>query len=213
MVGAGPGVGAAVAKRFGKEGFRVALLARRASALEGYLQELKEAGVAETYGFTADAGDPASLIAAFDRIKTQLGDPSVVVYNAAYLRQGVPSTLKVEDLLEDFEVNVAGALVVAQQVIPAMQANKKGTILFTGGGLAFNPAPPYASLAIGKAAIRSLAYSLGGELEPDNIQVATVTISGYVKPGTHFDPDLIAETYWQLHSQAPGERQREIIYK
>jgi short-subunit dehydrogenase len=94
-----------------------------------------------------------------------------------------------------------------------MREQKKGTILFTGGGLALNPYPAYASLAIGKAAIRSLAFSLGGELEADNIQVATVTIFGMVKPDTHFDPDLIAEAYWTLHTQPAGERQREIQYK
>jgi len=94
-----------------------------------------------------------------------------------------------------------------------MRASGKGTILFTGGGLALHPNPQVASLSVGKAAIRNLAYSLGAELELEGIQVATVTIAGYVKPGTHFDPDLIAETYWQLHTQKTGERQREIVYK
>jgi hypothetical protein len=43
--------------------------------------------------------------------------------------------------------------------------------------------------------------------------VATVTIAGFVKPGTHFDPALIAKKYWELHSQEPGQWDREFVYK
>jgi len=212
VVGAGPGVGLAVAKRFGREGFKVALVARKQETLDGCVAEMKQAGT-ETLGFAADASDFASLKNAFAQIKAQLGDPTVLVYNAAVLKSGVPSELASEDLINNFVVNVAGALISAQQVIPAMKAKKQGTILFTGGGLALYPSPQYASLAIGKAGIRNLAYSLGAELEPDNIQVATVTIAGMVQPGTHFDPDLIAETYWQLHQQPANQKQREVVYK
>ncbi|NJL35119.1 MAG: short-chain dehydrogenase, partial [Chloroflexaceae bacterium] len=90
---------------------------------------------------------------------------------------------------------------------------QRGTILFTGGGLALDPYAQYASLAIGKAGLRSLTYTLGAELEPQGIHVATVTIAGTVQPGTFFAPDLIAEQYWNLHTQAPGTWQREIVYR
>lgn len=212
VVGVGPGIGLAVAKRFGQEGYRLALIARNVAKLEDFAGELKQAGI-ESQSFEADAGDFASLKSAFDRIKSEMGDPAVLVYNAAAFQRGQPSELDPDDLMSSFAINVAGAMVAAQQVIPAMRAKKQGTILFTGGGLALNPSPQSAALAIGKAGIRNLAYGLGAELEPEGIQVATVTIAGYVRPGTHFDPDKIAETYWQLHSQPAGERQREIIYK
>jgi NAD(P)-dependent dehydrogenase (short-subunit alcohol dehydrogenase family) len=110
-------------------------------------------------------------------------------------------------------VNVIGALISAKQVLPHMREQQRGSILFTGGGLALGPAPQYASLAMGKAALRNLAYSLGGELEDENILVGTVTIAGYIKPGTHFAPERIADAFWALHAQEPGQREHEIIYK
>ncbi|HEX2915196.1 MAG TPA: SDR family NAD(P)-dependent oxidoreductase [Chloroflexia bacterium] len=210
VVGAGPGIGLAVARRFAREGFKVALVARRKEALESYCEEIKQAG-GEAYAFSADAGDEQSLKAAFDQIKAQLGQPTALIYNTYSSVPGSPSQLDPESMLNDFKVNVLGALLSAQAVIPGMREQKKGTILFTGGGLALNPHPQYASLAAGKAAMRNLAYSLGAELEPEGIQAATVTVAGFVKPGTHFDPDLIAESFWQLHSQPSG--QREIVYK
>ncbi len=212
IVGAGPGMGLGTARKFGKQGYKVALIARRQDALDSYGEELGQVGI-EAKGFAANIGDFTSLKAAFDQIKAEWGDPQVLIYNAAFMKAGNPSELSIEDLQEAFHICVSGALFSAQQVIPAMKANKKGTILFTGGGLALNPYPFYTSLAIGKAGIRSLAFSLGAELEAENIQVATVTISGIVQPGTHFDPDLIAESYWLLHSQQSGQRQREIVYK
>jgi short-subunit dehydrogenase len=119
--------------------------------------------------------------------------------------------LDAEKLMQDFRVNVAGALVAAQQVIPHMKAQRQGTILFTGGGLALQPHPKYASIAVGKAGIRNLSFSLAAELESAGIHVATVTIAGIVRPGTALDPDRIAEEYWRLHVQSPGKFQREAV--
>ena len=212
IVGAGPGVSTGLARRFGREGFQVALIARNAAKLDGYVAEMKQADL-EARSYEADAGDPTSLTAAFDRIKADLGDPSVLAYNAAAFVGGVPSSLSVADLQSSFAVNVAGALVAAQQVIPAMRSAQAGTILFTGGGLALYPWSGASALAIGKAGIRSLAYTLGEELEPAGIHVATVTIAGTVQPDTHFDPDRIADTYWHLHTQPAGQWEREIVYK
>lgn len=211
VVGAGPGLSQAVARRFAREGFRVALLARRPEALEGYVGELRTAG-ADAHGFAADAGDPAALQAAFARAAAQLGAPEVLVYNAAALVPGVPSALDPAALLDQLKVNVVGALVSAQQVIPAMRARGRGTILLTGGSLALSPQPQYAALALGKAAMRNLCFSLAFELEPEHIHVATVTVGGFIQPGTRFDPDDIAEEYWRLHAQPEGEWEREVVY-
>lgn len=211
VVGAGSGIGLAVAKRFGREGFRLALLARRAETLAEYVTDLGEQGI-DAEGFPADAADFESLTTALAEVTAQMGVPEVLVYNPAVIRQQKPSALQADTLLADLRVNVAGALVCAQQVIPAMTAKGRGTILFTGGGLALNPHPQYASLAVGKAALRNLTYSLGAELEAAGIHVATVTIAGFVQPGTFFDPDLIAEKYWALHAQEAGRWEREVVY-
>jgi len=212
VVGVGPGIGLAVARRFGREGFRVAMLARSEEGLERCRGELAGAGV-EARPFVADAGSPASLASAFASVRQALGEPSVLVYNAAVLRQGLPSALDPTEVVRELEVNVVGALVSAQQVIPAMRAARRGTLLFTGGGLALEPYPQFASLSLGKAGIRSLTISMAKELELDGIHVATVTVCGFVKPGTHFDPDAIAEEYWKLHAQPAGSWERETTFR
>jgi len=212
IVGFGTGVSTGVARAFGKEGYTLALLARNRAKLIENAQALEQEGnVVQT--FAADAGDEASLSQAFAQIRAQLGDPEVLIYNAAAFNPGKPSAIAFEQLIADFKVNVAGAIVAAQQVIPAMKAKGQGTILFTGGGLALNPWADVSSLAIGKAGIRSLAFSLAQELAAAGIHVATVTICGIVKPGTHFDPDKIAQSYLVLHKQLPNAFETEIVYQ
>ena len=212
VVGVGPGVGLAVARRFGREGYRLALMARRAKALDGFVEELATDGCDAT-GFVADVSIPESVEAAFNAVREQVGEPEVFVYNPSVLRPSSPSTLDPTHLLEDFQVNTIGALVCVQQVIPAMKEAGRGTILFTGGGLALNPVPNYISLSIGKAGMRNLAIGLHRELAEEGIHVATVTISGFVQPGTYFDPNLIAEKYWELHTQSKAEWGVEINYR
>ena len=212
IMGFGTGVSLGVARAFGKEGYTLALLARNPAKLDTNCQELLQAGYT-VQPFAADAGSHESLLAAFAQIRTQLGDPEVLVYNAAALVPGKPSALSFEQLVADFQVNVAGALVAAQEVLPAMRSRGNGTLLFTGGGLALEPYADLSSLAIGKAGIRSLAFSLAQELANTGIRVGTVTICGIVKPGTHFDPDTIAQSYLALHKQTPGTPAVEIVYK
>lgn len=202
IVGSGPGIGSSVARRFVDEGFSVAALSRKGDATGDSI-----------HGFAADASDTASLEQAFKQITEKLSPPEVLVYNVAAIHQGVPSRLSANDLVEDFKANVAGALEAAKLVIPNMKKQGRGTILFTGGGLALHPSAAYSSLAIGKAGIRSLAFSLAEELEPFNIHVATVTVMGFVKPGTAFDPDKIAEHYWRLHRQEKESWETEHVFK
>lgn len=212
IVGVGPGLGIALARRFSRQGYRLALIARRANALEKYTTALRNEG-ATVQSFIADAANSASLKQTFTQVREEVGNPEVLIYNAAMIRKRYPSALETDELMHDFQVNVAAALESARQVIPYMRTQQHGTILFTGGGLALNPLPQLSSLAASKAALRNLCYSLGAELEKDNIHVATVTIDGFIKAGTHFDPDRIAEVYWNLHTQPRAEWEREIVYE
>jgi NAD(P)-dependent dehydrogenase (short-subunit alcohol dehydrogenase family) len=211
VVGVGPGVGLAIARRFAAGGFDLALVARRAEAVKALSAEV--AGGSKARAFPADASDVASLKRALATIATEMGPPEVLVYNAAGVTPGAPSAVDGEQVVRDFRVSVIGALVAAQVVIPAMRAARRGTILFTGGGFAFEPLPAVASLGIGKAGIRNLAFSLAKELESEGIHVATVTIGGVVKAGTAFDPAAIAEEFWKLHVQPAGQFQRETVFR
>jgi len=215
VVGAGPGVAYAVAKRFAVEGFAVVLLARRAESLEQMRAQLAaDVPGAPVAIYTADAGDAIGLADALTKISRTQEAPSVLVYNAAALHEGKPSEMDADTLGADLRVNVVGALAAAKAVLPGMRERGAGTILFTGGGLALYPSAGYASLSIGKAGLRALALTLHEELKPEGIHVATVTIAGGVETGTHFDPELIAGEYWRLHAQSPPDSwEAEVVYR
>jgi short-subunit dehydrogenase len=212
IVGMGPGVSAAVARRFGREGFAIAAIARREDALNEQVASLAAAGV-KAQGYTADASDPASLAAAIGQATKDHGAPGVLVYNAAGVRYQALDALTADELIADLKVSISGALAAAQAVLPSMKSAGSGTLLFTGGGFAFEPMPAMASLGVGKAGLRNLAFSLFAELKESGIHAATVTIAGLVKPGTPFDADEIAESYWALHAQPAGSFERELIFK
>lgn len=212
IVGMGPGVSLAIGTRFGREGFSIAMLARRAGALAAHQAALAVAGIAAK-AFVADAADATALTGALDRVAAEMGPIDVLVYNAAAARHKPLAELSAEELIADFRVNVAGALAAAQKVIPAMRARNAGTVLFTGGGFALAPMPALAALGVGKAGIRSLAQSLHAEHKDAGVHVGTVTICGMVKPGTPFDPDRIAEAFWTMHAQKPGAFEAEIQFR
>lgn len=210
IVGMGPGISNAVAEKFAKEGFAIAMIARNEKRLADYKSKFDKRGV-ETYQIAADAGDENSLVSAFQKIHSDFGNTNVLHYNVFSFREGKPMDLKYNDVINDFKVNVAGALLSAQQVLPTMLVKKEGTLLFTGGGLAIEPYPIYTSLAIGKAGIRNLSHSLYADLKPKGIHAASVIVTGFVKPDTKYAPDLIAEEFWKLYLQKQVEFQREII--
>ncbi|MDP3134988.1 MAG: SDR family NAD(P)-dependent oxidoreductase [Burkholderiaceae bacterium] len=209
VVGAGPGIGLETARRFGREGFTVALLARDGARCETLAAQLRSQGL-QAHAFGADAGDPQALIAALATVRRELGAANVLVYNA-WARHPVNVREVSPDLfLGDFRVNVLGALVAAQQVIPDMEAARAGTILFTGGGFALNPSPDLVALSVGKAALRSLTQALAKQMTPVGVHAATVTICGLVKPDTPFSAQAVADAFWQLHRQPVGAFEDEI---
>jgi short-subunit dehydrogenase len=210
IVGMGEGNGMAIARRFAKEGFAIVMIARNEAKLKGYQTTLQQDGVTSDYCL-ADAGDEAALETAFSGIQNQLGTPQVVIYNAAVPRMENVLQTQSETLVSDFRANVAGAIACVQAVLPAMQAQQRGTILFTGGGFSMYPHPDFVSLSIGKAGIRILANTLHAALKDSPIKVGTITICGTVNgDDPKYSSDRIAEEYWKLHT-AENEAY-EIIY-
>ena len=197
LVGAGPGLGLAVAHRFAAGGYRVTLVARSTDRLGELARSLDDTG-AEINTVEADASSPEDLRARMTELYSDEGAPGVVIYNAVL---GAPDQLlssTVTHLQEAYAVDVIGAIVVAQEAAPAMKAAGFGTMIVTGGGFADHPIPALATVSLGKAALRSAATMLGADLGPDGIRVATLTIAGQIVAGTAFDPARIAERYWQI---------------
>ena len=203
LVGAGPGLGLAVARRFADGGYRVTLVARSTDGLSNLAAGLAETG-AQIDTIAADASDPEALRARMTELYNQQGAPGLIIYNAV---MGAPDKLlssSVEHLQTAYAVDVIGAIVVAQVAAPAMRAAGSGTIIVTGGGFADHPIPALATISLGKAALRSAATMLGADLEPDGIRVATLTIMGQIVAGTAFDPENIAKRYWEVvHTDGP----------
>ena len=209
IVGAGRGIGESVALRFAREGLPVALIARTDRTVRAVGEAVAQAG-GKAFRFTADCADERGLRAALDGAIAAVGVPDVVVYNAAVIRSDALGDLSLPEYLQTWAVNVGGALVTAAHVLPAMVARGSGTYLITGGMP--EPKPEYVSLSLGKAGVRDLVALLEDAYRPAGIHVASVTIGGAVAPGTAHDPDHIAEHYWRLHVQAPGEWDREVVH-
>lgn len=213
IVGAGPGIGLACAQLFAGEGFDLALAARQPQKLEVAAGELAKASGRMVRCYAADAGEAGSLARMVGEVRAAQADPAIVIFNAAAAQMGRPTTIPPERLIEEFRANVVGALVLAQLFAPAMTAAGRGTLLFTGGGFAYEPSTDYASMSLAKAALRNLTYTLAQELGGSGVHVATVTVHGFVQAGTHFDPSLIAQSYLKLHRQPKGHFDIELIYK
>lgn len=210
VLAAGPGLGLSVARRFAREGSDIALVARSTERLAPLVDELEALGV-RVHAASADVADEGSLRAGLQDVRRVLGDPSVLVYNGSEYVEGRPTTVGYDAFVHGLLVGVAGALVAVQELAPAMRAAGRGTVLLTGSEAAIKPSVSAAGLGVAKAALRNLAYSTAAELGPDGVHVTTVTIRGILKPGTAFDPDLVAEHYWRLHGQGRAEWEPEFV--
>lgn len=210
LVGAGPGLGLAVARRFAVGGYRVTLLARSTDRLDDLVHSLDETG-AEIDTIEADASDSDDLRARVTELYGRDGAPGVVIYNAVMGAPDHVMTSTAAHLQTAYAVDVIGAIVVAQVAAPAMKAAGFGTIVVTGGGFADHPIPALGTVSLGKAALRSAATMLGADLGPDGIRVATLTIAGQIVAGTAFDPERIAERYWEV-VQTDGPWQAEFRF-
>lgn len=214
IVGVGPGLGAAVARRFAREGYAVALIARREESLSGAREEIESEG-GTALAVTADATDAGSVSSAFEKVRSELGDPEVFVYNAGAFQMGGILEITPEQFDDCLRANCSGALYAAQQVLPAMVEAGHGTAILTGATAALRGSARFSALATGKFALRALAQSMAREFGPQGIHVAHTIIDGQIETprlresspdreeSTTLSPDAIAETYWQLHVQDP----------
>ncbi|HXR62421.1 MAG TPA: SDR family NAD(P)-dependent oxidoreductase [Rudaea sp.] len=208
VAGVGPGNGAALARRFAEAGHAVAMLARNRATLDALEQEIGGAR-----GYACDVGSPASVLQAFGAIRADLGEVDVLVYNAGSGVFADVSSITPEQFEATWRVNAYGALLCAQQVIPAMKSAARGAIVFIGATASRRGGPRTAAFAPAKAAQRSLAESMARSLWPAGIHVSVIIVDGVVdlertrkampdKPDSFFvKPSAVAETAYQLTCQ------------
>jgi NAD(P)-dependent dehydrogenase (short-subunit alcohol dehydrogenase family) len=208
VVGVGPGNGAAIARRFATSGHAVALLARSTAFSEGLARSLDGGKF-----YACDVANEGDIVTAFARIREDLGDPEVVVYNAGSGVWGDVETITPAAFETAWRINALGVLLAARQVIPAMKRRGRGAIILIGATASRRGMPRAAAFAPAKAAQRSLAESMARHLWPAGIHVALVIVDGVVdlertrqampdKPDTFFvQPEDVAATVLWLYRQ------------
>jgi short-subunit dehydrogenase len=209
IVGAGPGLGAALARRFGREGFAVTLVGRRLEPLTRLAESVRALGV-PTETVAADAADPIGFRMVLDDLAARFA-PGVVVYNAALVARDGILTSEISHLAAAYAVDTLGAVSCVQVFSPAMRRAGKGTILATGGYPGITAQTSLASLSLGKAGLRAAMKLAHEELKADGVHAASVTIGGDIQPGTQLDSDHIADTYWALHTQTQDHWSDETV--
>lgn len=211
VIGAGPGLGASVARRFAREGYRLTLVARSDAKIAELTDELRGVGTVVTV-VASDAGDADRLRAAVAPLFAGPGAPGVVIYSAALAASDELLGVTPEQLAAAYAVNVIGAVVTAQLAVPAMRAAGGGTLLFTGGGFADALPESLATLSLGKLALRGVATMLARQLRDDGIHAGSLTILGQIAAGTPFDPDRIADAYWAIRNEDPDAWREEYRF-
>jgi NAD(P)-dependent dehydrogenase (short-subunit alcohol dehydrogenase family) len=208
IAGAGPGNGAALARRFAKAGYSIALLARKRSTVAALEKALPAAK-----GFECDVGEAEAVKRTFSRIRKEMGEIDVLIFNAGSGVFGDIGSITPEQFEQAWRVNAFGALLCSQQVIPAMETRSQGSIIFIGATASRRGGIRSAAFAPAKAAQRSLAESMARKLWPLGIHVAIIIIDGVLDlPGTRavmpdkpteafVDPAGVAEIALQLCEQ------------
>ena len=220
VTGVGPGLGASLARRFARA-YSVALLARKTDYLKELARDIRQSG-ATVLDVSCDVTDRVQLVEAFRAIRTGLGDPEVLLYNAGTATLGTITDVTPDQYEADWRINAFGAFVAAKEVAPGMSAQRRGTILFTGATAGIKAGPRSVSFGPAKFAMRGLAQSLARDLGPKGIHVAWINVDGSIDiPGARslkpslqdsdfLKPDAIAETYWHLAHQDPSAWTMEL---
>ena len=204
IVGAGRGLGAAVARRFAKEGFAIALISRTQAKVDALAADLESEGVT-AQGFTADVRDPASLRATLEQVTETMGPIEVLQYSPLPQKDFMRPVLETrpEDLVGPIEFSVYGPVAAVQQVLPGMRfLPDGGSILFINGGSAVKPGRTVTGTTIAFHGQRAYIDLLHEELKPEGIHVGQLIIGGAIQPDSDDkSPEALAEMVWQLHSE------------
>ena len=210
VAGVGPGLGLAVAKRFAAAGARVAMLARRPEALQGFAAADPE----RLKPYACDLTDPAAVTATFAAVAADLGVPDCVVFNAGAFVRAPIAEIAPADFERCWRVGAFSGFLVGQAAAKAMLPRGRGTILFTGATASLRGGANFANLASPKFALRALVQSLAREVMPQGIHVAHIIIDGGIGEDDDRDarlrPDAIAETYYALHTQHRSAWSQEV---
>ena len=199
IIGVGPGLGAALGRRFAKAGFAVALASRTKEKVDRIAGEIGSAR-----GYAVDATDEAAVVGLFDQVEADLGAIEVAVFNASGRVRKSFLDIGAEEFEQAWRQACFGGFLFGREAARQMLPRGRGTILFTGATASVKGFALSAGFAVGKFGLRGMAQSMARELHPEGIHVAHIVIDGGIGKDANdarLDPDAIAETYYQLHAQ------------
>jgi short-subunit dehydrogenase len=208
VTGVGPGTGAAIARRLATGGYAVAMLARNGERLAALAKE-----IAHARAYVCDVTDTQQLDASLSAVRSELGEPEVLIHNAVGAAFGSFLDIDAAALERNFQVNTLALLHLAQRLAPAMIAAGRGAIITTGNTSALRGKAQFAGFAPSKAAQRILAEAIAREAGPKGVHVAYVVIDAVIdlawtrqrfadRPNDFFiTPAAIAEEIWHVLQQ------------
>ncbi len=216
VIGAGDATGAAVARRFAREGHPVCVARRDGAALKPLVDGIAARG-GQARAFALDARREEQVSAFFEQVESEVGPIEVVVFNVGgNVRFPILETTS-QKYFKVWEMCALAGFLVGREAARAMLPRGRGTLLFTGATASLRGGAGFAAFAGGKAALRALAQSMARELGPRGLHVAHVVVDGLIDTAfarEHFaervaavgpdgilNPDHIAEAYWWLHRQ------------
>ncbi|MFM0200033.1 SDR family NAD(P)-dependent oxidoreductase [Paraburkholderia fungorum] len=223
-VGASAGLGAALARRFAREGFSVAVTGRSRERLDAIVDEIRSAG-GRAVALPGDVTHEADLTGIAQEL-ANTGTLEVAIFNAAGATRAPTLELSAEQFEAAWRVTTLGGFLFARAALPLLLAAGRGSLLFTGATASLRGRPPFAAFASAKAGLRSLTQSLAREFGPKNIHVAHVVVDGGIdgerlrtsapqrvaergEDGL-LNPADIADAYWYLHQQGRSAWSQEI---
>ena len=207
IVGAGEGLSASLARLCAKQGMQVAVAARNPDKLAALCAETGATA------YACDVIDETSVDAVFDAVVAEMGVPNLVVYNPSARVRGPIDEIDRDAVKNAVLITCYGGFVVGQKAAQLMLERGNGSILFTGASASVKGYPNSSAFAIGKFGLRGLAQSMARELQPKGLHIGHFVIDGGIvkKSGDDrasgrgedgmLDPDVIAESYLQVHGQ------------
>ncbi|MFI6165942.1 SDR family NAD(P)-dependent oxidoreductase [Nocardia sp. NPDC051052] len=202
VIGAGPGLGAAAARRFGHSGHPVGLIARGSERLAAIAAELAAEGLTSATE-TADITGAQALEVALIALRERLGPIEAVLFSPRPSLGWIKPVLDTEpsDVANALALSVLAAVAAVRTVLPDMRHRGRGTLLFTTGGAAVEPHRDRAVSGIAYAAESVYVRMLHDTLADEGVHAAQVTVVGPIGPGARHEPDAVAEELWRLHTE------------
>jgi NAD(P)-dependent dehydrogenase (short-subunit alcohol dehydrogenase family) len=216
VLGAGAGLGGAVARRFAREGYTACVVRRRGDELAGLVEAIEKAG-GNARAFGVDARDDEQIEALFEQIESEVGPVEVAVHNIGANVSFPIREMTTRVYFKVWQMACFSGFLMGREAAARMQPRGRGTILFTGATASLRGRPGMAAFAGAKFALRALAQSMARELGPEGIHVGHIVIDGAIDmpwirenfpqiietrgEQALLSPDAIAESYWSLHAQ------------